>query len=61
MVAESTFHNWKLRHKGFSESVTRGKIEADGVIAQSLYHRAVGYTHKEEKVFQPGPADLSGL
>lgn len=56
MVAESTIHNWKLRHNGFSESIMRGKREADGVVAESLYHRAKGYSHDAVRIFMPSGA-----
>lgn len=51
-VAESTFNLWKQRQKGFSESIKKGKAEADAIIAASLFHRAKGYTHKAVKILQ---------
>lgn len=50
-VAESTIHKWKEDYPEFSESLKMGKAEADANVADSLYHRALGYTHKETKVF----------
>lgn len=50
-VAESTFHLWKKEHKEFSEALKRGKIIADADVAKSLYHRALGYSHPEDKIF----------
>ena len=50
-VAVSTLQKWKLDHPDFSDAIKRGKDEADLKVAESLYGRAVGYTHKEEKVF----------
>jgi len=46
-VAEDTIYEWKKVHQEFSETLKRGKLEADAVIAQKLYHRAKGYEHKE--------------
>jgi len=46
-VDEATLNRWKIEHKEFRESLTRGKIGADANIAKSLYHRAKGYEHKE--------------
>lgn len=46
-VAESTFNLWKKEHKEFSESLKRGKHEADAIIAESLYNRAKGYSHAD--------------
>lgn len=48
-VAESTFNLWKKKHPEFSEALKRGKDQADAKVAQSLYHRAVGYSHKDTK------------
>lgn len=51
-VRESTLNNWKLRHPSFVESLKRGKDEVDGLVEQSLFRRAMGYSHQSEKVFQ---------
>jgi len=50
-VAESTFNLWKKEHKEFSESLKEGKTIADANVAKSLYHRALGYSHPEDKIF----------
>ncbi len=50
-VSEQTINNWKKQHKEFFLALKKGKHEADASIANSLYHRAKGYTHKEEKIF----------
>src|SRR5690606_9591061 len=50
-VSESTLNLWKKEHPEFSESIKEGKEEADARVAQSLYHRATGYSHPEEKIF----------
>jgi len=50
-VSESTINLWKLKHPGFSESIRRGKTVADALVAESLFERARGYTHPEEKIF----------
>jgi hypothetical protein len=44
-VAESTLNLWKLQYQEFSESLKRGKDEADARVEQSLYRRALGYSH----------------
>ena len=46
-VDEATLNRWKIEYPEFRESLTRGKIGADANIAKSLYHRALGYSHKE--------------
>jgi hypothetical protein len=50
-VAESTINEWKKAFPEFSESIKRGKIQADAEVAEKLYHRAKGYSHPEVKVF----------
>ena len=46
-VGETTINEWKKQHVEFSEALTRGKEIADAVIAESLFHRAKGYSHPE--------------
>jgi transposase-like protein len=46
-VTESTFNLWKQQHEEFSESLKRGKEQADAEVAKKLYHRAIGYEHPE--------------
>lgn len=46
-IAESTFYLWISKHLEFSEALMRGKTMADANVAKSLYHRALGYEHKE--------------
>ena len=53
-VVESTINNWKIANPEFLESLKAGKMLADAVVAESLYHRATGYSHQEEKVFNNG-------
>lgn len=48
-VAVSTFQLWKSKIVEFSDSIKKGKLEADANVASSLYHRAIGYKHKEVK------------
>ena len=50
-VSEATIHVWKKAHPSFLESLKAGKVVADAEVAASLYERAVGYSHKETKVF----------
>ena len=50
-VDVATINRWKQSEPAFCESLKRGKDEADSIIAQSLYHRAKGYSHKEDKIF----------
>jgi len=49
-----TYHRWVETHKEFSDAVQAGKIIADANVAKSLYQRAVGASHPEEKVTKDG-------
>lgn len=49
-VSEQTLNNWKAQHPAFLESLNRGKIDADARVAQSLYHRALGYEHPDTDI-----------
>lgn len=46
-VTETTINNWKTEHPQFFESIKKGKQEADTVIAESLFKRAKGYSHRD--------------
>ncbi len=50
-ITEQTLNNWKKKHASFFESIKDWKTEADGKIEVSLYERACGYSHPEDKVF----------
>lgn len=51
-VANSTLDLWKNEYPEFSEALNEGKEIADSNVQKSLYHRAVGYSHKAVKIFQ---------
>ncbi len=51
-VEEKTVNNWKEEYPEFLQSLKAGKEQADAEIAQKLYHRAKGYEHEEDKIFQ---------
>ena len=46
-ISVSTLNEWKLKRKGFSESLGRGKILADAKVAAGLYKRATGFFFDE--------------
>lgn len=50
-VCEATINNWKRDFPEFLESIKKGKIEADMNVVNSLYKRATGYEHDEDKIF----------
>lgn len=49
-VNEDTIHEWKKVHPNFSESLKRGKIEADSNVGARLYERAMGFEHDSEEI-----------
>jgi hypothetical protein len=50
-VSEVTLNAWKTKHPEFLKSLKVGKEEADTRVERSLYHRAIGYSHPEDKIF----------
>lgn len=50
-VAESTINNWKLDHPEFLESLKTSKAMSDDLVKRSLFERATGYQHQEDKIF----------
>lgn len=50
-VARSTFSLWKEKHPKFVKALKRGKEVADQIVEQSLYKRACGYEHPQDKIF----------
>jgi hypothetical protein len=46
-VSEDSIHEWKKVHPGFSESIKKGKAQADSEVADRLYQRAMGFEHPE--------------
>jgi hypothetical protein len=51
-----TLIEWKARHKEFREAIERGGVHADAHMADSLYHRGLGYRHEAVKIFMPAGA-----
>lgn len=47
-----TIYRWKKQNDAFCQALKVGKEKADDRVERSLYHRALGYTHREEKLFQ---------
>lgn len=48
-VEERTINNWKHDFPEFFQSIKKGKVDADALVARSLFKRAMGYTCKELK------------
>lgn len=50
-VNELTINRWKEKYPEFCKSLKDGKVELDNQVIKSLYFRAIGYKHKEDKIF----------
>lgn len=57
-VEEKTINNWKDNVPEFLQSLKRGKEDADAIVASKLYHRAIGYEHPEDKIFNDNGTPL---
>lgn len=51
-VCDATIYNWMREHPEFLEAIKKGREDADNAVAISLFKRATGYSHPEEKIFQ---------
>lgn len=49
-VSEQTINTWKTAHPEFLESLKEGKGAADAKVAESLFKRALGYSHPAVKI-----------
>jgi len=50
-VSPRTIANWKGQHPDFLQSLKEANDVADNLVEASLFNRATGYTHREEKIF----------
>lgn len=50
-VCDKTIDNWKSSHPEFLRSLKESKAQLDNKVERSLFERARGYSHPEEKVF----------
>ena len=50
-VCVRTVYRWKAEHEEFSHALKVGKDASDERVVNSLYARATGYQHPEDKVF----------
>ncbi len=51
-VSHSTIDKWKNEFPEFLQTLKEGKEEADSMVANSLYQRALGYEHPELYITQ---------
>ncbi|MGB5848214.1 MAG: hypothetical protein WBH40_07000 [Ignavibacteriaceae bacterium] len=50
-VSVQTVNNWKKESPDFSLALKEGKEISDARVVMSLFERATGYEHKEDKIF----------
>lgn len=59
-VCVQTLHNWKNNHPEFFEALKKGKEIFDTErVEGALRHRALGYSHPEEKIFCNGDGEVT--
>ena len=51
-IEKELFGVWVAYAPGVKVALKRGRDVADGHVAAGLYHRAIGYSHPDEKLFQ---------
>lgn len=49
-ISENLIHTWMNTYPQFNDSIRSGRDQADAEVAQSLFHRAKGYSHPAEKI-----------
>ena len=49
-VTTTTIDNWIKKHPGFIGAIKEGREVADANVANSLYHRALGYSHSDTDI-----------
>lgn len=50
-ITERTFNNWKTKNADFFQSLKEWKEKPDKEVERSLFERAMGYEHPEDKIF----------
>jgi hypothetical protein len=58
-VSKDTIYEWKNVHPEFSDAIKKGKDDFDsGTVEKSLLHRALGYSHPEDRIFNDNGTPL---
>jgi hypothetical protein len=50
-VSDRAIKDWRAAHPDFAEACAIGKEAADDMVERALFHRAIGYEHPAEKIF----------
>ena len=53
-ISQTRLAAWKQSHDEFRDAVRQNRDAADGQVERSLFERANGYRHPEDKVFSNG-------
>ncbi|MEM1048180.1 MAG: helix-turn-helix domain-containing protein [Pseudomonadota bacterium] len=53
-IGEGQLDHWRRRHPAFDEAVSTSSEAADACVERSLFQRAVGYSHPEDRIFANG-------
>lgn len=57
-VTRQTINQWKLDYPDFSYALKTAKDELDSQVVRSLFQRAMGYSHPEDKIFNNNGKEL---
>jgi hypothetical protein len=49
-VSEDIVHAWCVEHPEFAEAIKTGRVLPDERVEESLFRRAIGYSHQSEKI-----------
>ncbi len=55
----NTIRNWRKKKESLMWAVKEAKAVADEAVEASLFHRALGYSHKAEKIFCNKDGDVT--
>jgi len=58
-IAESTLNLWKIKHPKFMEALKAGRDVANADVAESLYSRAMGYSHDDVHIHVSAKGDVT--
>ena len=50
-ISRETLNKWMNAHPDLADAIKKGRDHADSKVAKSLYQRAMGYSHPEDKIF----------
>ena len=57
-VHEYTINHWRTKHPEFDYAIYRARNDADSHVTKSLYEKACGYSHPEEKIHVTKDGDV---